>query len=302
MQLFVLLLAAVLSLSIAAQAQAPRATSQGSVAGGDAKNGKGLYLNYKCYACHGYSGQNGPGTRLVPTRMTLPAFTVVHSQSAPDAALYSQGCAGSGAGRHMGIPPDPSTVTGREGCCVAESDSCGELMEQRHLGTSGLTASAVGLGCMGMSQSYGAGDDEESVRTIHRALDLGVTYLDTADVYGQGSNEKLVGQAIRERRQEVDTRDQVRPDPEPERPRDERRWTTRADPTLVRSQPPPARRRRHRLVLPSPGRSEHPNRRHRRRDVGARSRGQGALSRSLGSRSQDHSPGAPHSPNRGAAK
>ena len=76
-------------------------------------------------------------------------------------------------------------------------------MEQRHLGTSGLTVSAVGLGCMGMSQSYGAGDDEESVRTIHRALDLGVTYLDTADVYGQGSNEKLVGQAIRERRQEV---------------------------------------------------------------------------------------------------
>jgi mono/diheme cytochrome c family protein len=75
MQLFVLLMAAVLSLSIAAQAQTPRATSQGSVAGGDAKNGKGLYLNYKCYACHGYSGQNGPGTRLVPTRMTLPAFT-----------------------------------------------------------------------------------------------------------------------------------------------------------------------------------------------------------------------------------
>ena len=70
-------------------------------------------------------------------------------------------------------------------------------MEQRHLGTSGLTVSAIGLGCMGMSQSYGAGDDEESARTIHRALDLGVTYLDTADVYGQGSNEKLVGRAIR---------------------------------------------------------------------------------------------------------
>jgi len=75
MQLFVLLMAAVLSLSNAAQAQTPRATSQDSVAGGDAKNGKGLYLNYKCYACHGYSGQNGPGTRLVPTRMALPAFT-----------------------------------------------------------------------------------------------------------------------------------------------------------------------------------------------------------------------------------
>jgi len=76
-------------------------------------------------------------------------------------------------------------------------------MEQRELGTSGLTVSAIGLGCMGMSQSYGAGDDEESVRTIHRALDLGVTYLDTADVYGQGANETLVGQAIRDRRQDA---------------------------------------------------------------------------------------------------
>ena len=76
-------------------------------------------------------------------------------------------------------------------------------MERRQLGTSGLTVSAIGLGCMGMSQSYGAGDDEESVRTLHRALDLGVTYLDTADVYGQGSNETLVGHAIRGRRQAV---------------------------------------------------------------------------------------------------
>ena len=175
-------------------------------------------------------------------------------------------------------------------------------MEQRQLGTSGLTVSAIGLGCMGMSQSYGAGDDEESVRTIHRALDLGVTYLDTADVYGQGSNEKLVGQAIRERRQEVVLGTKFGLDPEPERPCDERRWTTRAGPALVRSQPPPPRRRRHRLVLPSPGRSEHPHRGHGRRDVGARSRGQGALSRSLGSRSPDHSPGEPHPPDRGAAK
>jgi mono/diheme cytochrome c family protein len=75
MQLFALLVAAVLSLSTVAQVQTPGATSQGSVAKGDARNGKNLYLNYKCYACHGYSGQNGPGTRLVPTRMTLPAFT-----------------------------------------------------------------------------------------------------------------------------------------------------------------------------------------------------------------------------------
>ena len=54
-------------------------------------------------------------------------------------------------------------------------------MRRRQLGTGGLTVSAIGLGCMGMSQSYGAPDDAESIRTIHRALDLGVTFLDTAD-------------------------------------------------------------------------------------------------------------------------
>jgi len=63
--------------------------------------------------------------------------------------------------------------------------------------------SAVGLGCMGMSQSYGAGDDEESIRTLHRAIDLGVTFIDTADVYGKGANESLVGRAIRDRRKDV---------------------------------------------------------------------------------------------------
>jgi aryl-alcohol dehydrogenase-like predicted oxidoreductase len=76
-------------------------------------------------------------------------------------------------------------------------------MKQRQLGTSGLTVSTIGLGCMGMSQSYGTVDDEESIRTIHRALDLGVTLLDTADAYGKGANETLVGRAIAGRRDEV---------------------------------------------------------------------------------------------------
>jgi len=77
-------------------------------------------------------------------------------------------------------------------------------MNVRQLGTSGLTVSAIGLGCMGMSQSYGPLDDEESIRTIHRALDLGVTLIDTADAYGKkGANERLIGQAIRARRHEV---------------------------------------------------------------------------------------------------
>src|SRR5437660_8556767 len=76
-------------------------------------------------------------------------------------------------------------------------------MKLRTLGSGGLTVSALGLGCMGMSQSYGALDDDESIRTIHRALDLGVTLIDTADAYGKGANERLVGRAIRERREDV---------------------------------------------------------------------------------------------------
>lgn len=76
-------------------------------------------------------------------------------------------------------------------------------MERRALGTQGLTVSAMGLGCMGMSEFYGPTDEAESIATIHRALDLGVDFLDTADIYGPFTNEELVGRAIRDRRDEV---------------------------------------------------------------------------------------------------
>jgi aryl-alcohol dehydrogenase-like predicted oxidoreductase len=76
-------------------------------------------------------------------------------------------------------------------------------MQTRVLGRSGPTVSALGLGCMGMSEFYGAGDDAESIATIHRALDLGVNFLDTSDVYGPHTNEELVGRAIAGRRDEV---------------------------------------------------------------------------------------------------
>jgi len=76
-------------------------------------------------------------------------------------------------------------------------------MHTRSLGSQGLVVSAIGLGCMGMSEFYGPADDAESIATIHHALDIGVTFLDTADMYGIGENEKLVGRAIAGRRNEV---------------------------------------------------------------------------------------------------
>ncbi|MGI9049529.1 MAG: aldo/keto reductase [Rubrobacteraceae bacterium] len=76
-------------------------------------------------------------------------------------------------------------------------------MEQRTLGSQGLVVSEIGLGCMGMSEFYGSPDEDESIATIHRALELGVTFLDTADMYGPFTNEKLVGKAIADRRDDV---------------------------------------------------------------------------------------------------
>ncbi len=76
-------------------------------------------------------------------------------------------------------------------------------MKRRRLGLKGPEVSAIGLGCMGMSMAYGEPDDAESIRTVHRAIELGIDFLDTAEIYGKGVNEELLGRALKGKRDEV---------------------------------------------------------------------------------------------------
>jgi aryl-alcohol dehydrogenase-like predicted oxidoreductase len=91
----------------------------------------------------------------------------------------------------------------RNGHSIDASGRYGQAVETRKLGSQGLEVSALGLGCMGMSEFYGRTDEGEAIATIHRALELGITFLDTADAYGPFANERLVGKAIADRRAEV---------------------------------------------------------------------------------------------------
>src|ERR1700722_15580465 len=77
------------------------------------------------------------------------------------------------------------------------------MLKKRKLGQQGLEVSEIGLGCMGMSQSYGTPNDAESIATLHRALELGVTFFDTAEVYGPYTNEQLLGRALKGRRDQL---------------------------------------------------------------------------------------------------
>src|SRR4051812_26745880 len=88
-------------------------------------------------------------------------------------------------------------------CSFERSRKRGQAMERRKLGSQGLQVSEQGLGCMGMSEFYGRSDEREALATIHRAIELGIDFLDTADMYGPFTNERLVGRAIRDRRDDV---------------------------------------------------------------------------------------------------
>ena len=174
--------------------------------------------------------------------------------------------------------------------------------DKRSIGSHGLEAAPLGLGCMGMSEFYGTADEGEAVRTIHRALELGVTLLDTADMYGPFTNEKLVGpRRPRVERRAAADRDEVRQRPRRERrvPRHPRRRGVR--PQRVRGLAPAPRRRHDRPLLPAPRRPGGPDRGDRRRDGRAGAGGQGPPPRALRGGRGDDPQGRRGAPDLGAA-
>ena len=152
-------------------------------------------------------------------------------------------------------------------------------MQYRTLGNSTLRVSAIGLGCMTMSGVYGKGDDAESIAVVHKALDLGINFLDSSDMYGWGQNEELLGRAIKGRRGRGRAHHQVRPGPEPGRQGEPRRRQPRPRGARVRRELEAARRRRHRSLLAASRRPQGADRGHGGRDgAGSSSRGRSATS------------------------
>ncbi len=207
-------------------------------------------------------------------RLSHPALAAVQRQlSAPaDRARRSvvsvtcRGlCRSASSGNHLA-----ASCTRRGGpLAIMLSARCaehrGHHASTRRLGSQGLTVSALGLGCMGMAQVYGASDDTESIATIHRALELGVNFFDTAEAYGPYTNEVLLGKALKGKRQQAVIADQVRFRPDLEEPSRRRRQRPARERVQGRQRKPAtARHRLHRFVLSASRRSGGADRRHRR--------------------------------------
>ena len=175
-------------------------------------------------------------------------------------------------------------------------------MKTRTLGSQGLQVSEEGLGCMGMSEFYGRADEDEAIATIHRALELGVTFLDTADMYGPFTNEKLVGRAIADRREQVVLATKFGN----ERKEDGSWVGINGKPEYVRSACEASLsapgRRSHRPLLPAPRRQERADRGHRRRDGRTGQRGQGSLPRPVRGLAANDPARARGSPDLGACR
>ena len=175
------------------------------------------------------------------------------------------------------------------------------MLPTRKLGRQGLEVSALGLGCMGMSQSYGVPDDRESIATLHRAIELGVTFLDTAEAYGPFTNEELLGRALKGRRDQVilatkfgfrfEDGQLVGTDSRPEHIREV------AEASLRR-----LRHRSHRPALPAPRGPRRPDRGRGRRHGRPGSGGEGAVPRPLRGGRGDHPPSPRRAPDLRAAE